>query len=417
MLPSFCLRVLRFLCVLGALAVLPVQAQSGEGEPGADGFDRLSPSSHISLITGLPGDQLHTEFGHSAIRVYDPVSGVDSLYNYGTFSFRDPYFVPKFIYGELNYFLSVSTYGGMQYVYRRLERPIVEQRLTLTLEQRNALYRFLQINRRSENRYYRYDFLYDNCSTRVRDAFREAIGDDVTFSDAKPDVDRTFRQMLDLYVHDRPMLDLGFDLGLGMPADADVSPQEAMFLPEFLMEGFDHATVEVGGETRPLVASTDTLLWREGYDARRTVFPWTVALAWALGGLALGWTGWQAKTRRRPGRWGDAALLSGAGVAGLLIVFLWFIALYDVTTNNWNLAWALPTHLVAAVALVRRSDASWVRTYLAGAAGLTALLAVTWPVLPQNLHPAVFPLVLVLAVRLGWQAAVRYPTFKAQLEL
>lgn len=355
------------------------------------------------MITILPGDFVHTEFGHSALRVRDPARGIDSLYNYGTFSFSDPYFIPKFAYGELRYFLSVAPTNGALYVYRRQQRPVIEQVLALSAAQRNALYRFLRENAKRANRYYRYDFLYDNCSTRVRDALTTALGDAVQYAD-RPDPQRSFRRMLDPYVADRPALDLGFDLGLGLPADEVVTPHESMFLPEYLLEGFAHATVTDASGTRSLVARTDTLLWVDGYDPTEAAFPWPVAAGWLAFGIVLGWTGWQWRTGRSLGRWADAVYLALLGLAGVVISFLWFVSLHDVTGPNLNLLWALPTHAVAAVAVAKRRATPRLRIYLIGSAGVAALLAAGWWAWPQAMHAAVLPLLLATALRLGARA-------------
>lgn len=364
----------------------------------------LSDSSRVSLLTILPGDAVYSEFGHSAFRITDPEQGIDRVYNYGTFDFRDPWFIPKFVYGRLDYMLSVTTYPRARQHYEVQRRPIIEQELRLTRTERSKLFRFLEINARPENRTYRYDFLFDNCSTRLRDALKTVMGDSLQFPPA-PDPQKSFRHLLDIYVADRPALDLGFDLGLGQRADRVASPWETMFLPNYLMAAFDHATVASNGTARALVTRTDTLYWIDGYDATERAFDWPTLLGWLLliGGLGL--TGWNAARTPSVGRRFDAALLLVAGLAGVLMVFLWFIAEHTVTNQNWNLLWAWPTHLWAAVVLWRSSvpkDA--LRYYLTGTAGLSAVVAAGWAIWPQDLHAAVLPLVMLLGLRAGWQA-------------
>ena len=43
-------------------------------------------------------------------------------------------------------------------------------------------------------------------------------------------------------------------LGLGLPADRIATPRETTFLPLYLMEAFDHATVLIDGTPQPLEA-------------------------------------------------------------------------------------------------------------------------------------------------------------------
>jgi len=369
----------------------------------AQSIPSLSDSARVSMLTILPGEAVYSEFGHSAFRVRDPERDIDRVYNYGTFAFGDPFFVPKFVYGQLDYYLSVVPYAPAYRHYRSLRRPIIEQHLQLTADQRTALFRFLEINARPENRTYRYDFLFDNCSTRIRDALEAAVGEAVQFTN-QPDPNKSFRHLLDPWVADRPSLSLGFDLALGTPTDRIATPREVMFLPVYLMEAFDQATIRADGATQPLVARTDTTLWFEDYDATEQAFPWPRWLSWIGFVVVLGVTARGALRGERPGRGLDTALLGFAGLAGSIMAFLWFISEHAVTNYNWNLLWAWPTHLVAAALVWRRADSPRLRAYFGGAAGLALLTALGWTLWPQDLHPAVLPLTLLLAVRFGWRA-------------
>lgn len=380
---------------------------------------RLSDQARASMLTILPGDQVYAEFGHSAIRIHDPQRRVDVLYNYGTFNFSDPMFVPKFTYGQLDYFLTTQQYAPMVRRYRQMERPVIEQHLNLTSKQVQQLFRFLQINARPENRMYRYDFLFDNCSTRVRDALERALGAAVAFSD-RPDPQTSFRYLLDPYVADRPLTDLGFDLGLGHPADQIASAREAMFLPEYLFWAFENASVRTPRGPEPLVARTDTLFWVDGYSPRETSFPWPLVLTWLVFGTGAVASAMQMRaamtsnTEARssdaesaptgvPRRW-DAILFGIAGLSGVIISFLWFISEHTVTDNNLNIVWALPTHLLLAVFLARGHAllrSVWIRRYLFGSAIATGVLALGWFFWPQGLHEAVLPIAALVSIRSG----------------
>jgi hypothetical protein len=171
MAPSVSIRSL--LCALGVALLLGGGAAPLSAQP-----PRLSAESEVSMVTILPGDPVYSMFGHSALR-HDPAQNIDRLYNYGTFDFSDPLFIPKFAYGHLRYFLSVVPYQRALRAYRQQRRPVLEQTLNLTRTQRTALFRVLQVNARPENRHYQYVFFFDNCSTRVRDALEQALGDAV----------------------------------------------------------------------------------------------------------------------------------------------------------------------------------------------------------------------------------------------
>lgn len=384
------------LLLLGLVVACLGHGASAQSKP-------LSAEAEVSMITILPGDPVYSMFGHSALRIHDPVRGIDQLYNYGTFDFSDPLFIPKFAYGHLRYFLSVASYPAALRAYEKQGRPVIEQSLNLTRSQRMALFRFLEINARPENRYYQYVFFYDNCSTRVRDALEKALGDAVRFTD-QPQPERSFRHLLDPYAANLPLVDLSFDLALGQPADQVPTAREAHFLPEYLFEAFSHATIQTPDTTRSLVARTDTVQWIEGYSATPSSFDWPVAAGWLFLVFTLGWTGWQATTGRHPGEYGDACLLLFVGIVGALVCFLWFLATYEVTEFNWNLAWAWPTHVIAASVLLWRPSSSGLRLYLGVTAIGAVLVAGTGPFFPQDLHAAVYPFVLGVGIRTGWRA-------------
>ncbi|CAM3365754.1 DUF4105 domain-containing protein [Rhodothermus bifroesti] len=361
---------------------------------------QLSDSARIALVTVLPGDALYAAFGHSALRVYDPVQNIDWLFNYGTFDFNDPWFLPRFVYGELNYFLSVSDYVRSVQFYREVEgRPIIAQWLHLTPAQRDTLFAFLLWNAQPENRTYRYDFLFDNCSTRIRDVLERTLGPALRFSHSAPQ--STFRELLDPYVADRPLLQLGFYLTLGARVDRPPTAREVMFLPLELMYAVDQATVRLDSGWAPLVAQTDTLFWPPGHQPLpRPTWPWPVALGWILFAASA-----LATVQAYRHRWAypsrlDALLFGVVGLVGLVLLLLWVATLHTVTAWNWNLLWAWPPHLWIGLRCRQQpSLTSWERHYVLLTAALTLPLALGWPFWPQDLHPALQPIALLLVLR------------------
>ncbi len=371
---------------------------------------QLSDEAQFSLITILPGKDVYSLWGHSALRVYDPVAGIDTAYNYGTFSFGDPLvFVAKFSYGQLDYILSRQSYPALADAsWHRQGRPVIEQVLRLDAAQRNTLFRFLENNALPENRTYRYNFLFDNCSTRIRDAFETHLGDAVTFA-PEPDPGLSFRHLIDPYATENPFLDFGMDLGLGLPADRIATARETMFLPMYLMEAFDHATVRIEGQPQPLVARTDTVYWSAERATLDPAWPWPSILLWAVFAMGLWIIVRDVRAARTQRRLFDGLLFGVAGVAGMLIVFLWFISLHTVTHVNLNLLWAWPTHLVAAWVLLRHSRPRWLRGYLWSTASVTLVLALSSFFLPQEIPAAALPLLLLLAARSAALAYVQQP--------
>ncbi len=370
------------------------------------GNQQLSEDARISLLTIFPGDELYTAFGHTAIRVYDPASGLDVVYNYGTFDFGEPGFYWKFIRGELRYFLSRAPFALVYDHYREVERrAMVEQILRMNREKKQQLFTFLEENYRPENRYYAYDFFFDNCATRVRDVFERVLADHLAYPEAVEPPAPTFRRLLDPYMADRPFLHTGMDLLLGQPADAPASLRDAFFLPLILMQGIGASRVYIGETWEPFVAATDTLFWIEGAGIPEPVPDWPTMLLWGIFVLSVSVTVRKAiEGKVRPfSPWGDGMLFTVAGLIGVVLMFLWLGTHHRVAAPNWNLLWAWPTHLLVGMLIFRKRPfrSGW-KSYIIAAslAGWGVILGWRW--IPQELPAALFPFVLLLIWRMAW---------------
>lgn len=354
--------------------------------------NRLSEEAQFSLLTASPGEELYSVFGHSALRVYDPLSGIDEVYNYGTFDFNTPFFYIKFTRGQLMYQLTVSTMDRFLFEYEYEQRAVYEQVLALYPSEKQRIYDFLQINRRPENREYLYDFFYDNCATRIRDLIDDLLVVDWG-EDPYPGPPRSFRDMLQPYLANMPWAAFGIDLALGLPADRIATPWHYMFLPDEMFVAFAQARHADG---RRLVASHHVVLegaTRTGFgDSRMAITP-TIAM-WALfilGSLSL--------LKRRFSVIFDKLFFSVVGTTGVVVFLLWFFSDHESTNQNMNLLWALPTHLYFIFRSSKATLAPAVKYYFLGTALLSALLVAFWWAIPQGFHAAFFPLVLLAGVK------------------
>ena len=127
-------------------------------------------------MTMGPGEQVWERFGHNAIWIHDAVAGTDIAYNYGLFDFHQQDFLPRFIRGQMWYWMAGFPAQPYVQTYVRANRSVWLQQLDLPPAARLELQRFLEWNARPENRFYHYDYYKDNCSTRVRDALDRVIG-------------------------------------------------------------------------------------------------------------------------------------------------------------------------------------------------------------------------------------------------
>ena len=400
-----------FRCFVSAIARVALAA-AGAPDTVAQDIPILSGSARVSLISILPGDDVYSTFGHSAIRIVDPALGIDSSYNFGTFDFGDsPFeiagFIARFTYGDLNYKLSVgNAQASVAWYWEELGRASIEQTLDLSADEKQSLFRRLEINARPENRYYQYDFFFDNCATRLLDVLETSVGPALSFEAEPPG--RSFRQLLDLYLPGVPWTDFGMDLGLGRPADRLATAREATFLPELLADYLASGRIDRDGIPHPLVIRTDTLTGGDGITWEPEADPpWPTIVMWIvfLAGALL--TVYDIRTRRGKRRVVDSVFFGLLGIGGLVVAFLWFISLHSVTDTNLNLAWALPTHLIVAIAIARDAGRRWIGAYLAVTATLAAVLLIGFPFWSQQLPVAVIPLLLLIVVRTGGMVRVR----------
>jgi hypothetical protein len=192
----------------------------------------------ISLLTCSPGAELYSVFGHNALRVVDSAAGTDIVYNYGTFDFDDPNFYTKFVRGKLMYFLSQQSFQNFKYEYEYFKRGIIEQVLSFDCTEKKAIQARLFDNMQENNRYYKYDFLKDNCTTRLRDIIFNSASLKKDSLRLSYSISSSYRNYLHAYL-DRakmPWTTLGIDLLLGFGADMKMSLYESMFLPDYLQK-------------------------------------------------------------------------------------------------------------------------------------------------------------------------------------
>ena len=160
----------------------------------------LSPSEsmQISLLTCSPGKVAYEKFGHTAIRIFDPAQVVDVVFNYGVFSFETNNFYYKFIKGETDYMLGAAQTADFLAAYALRNSSVTEQVLNLTQKEKEKLVEMLTVNYQPENRSYRYNFVYDNCSTRARDVIMNSIDGISVFSDKHVEL-KTYREYVEQY--------------------------------------------------------------------------------------------------------------------------------------------------------------------------------------------------------------------------
>ncbi len=359
------------------------------------GKGQEEPSAlRISLITCTPGAELYSVFGHNALRIVDSAAGTDIAYNFGTFNFDDPDFYTKFVRGKLQYYLSQENFNDFLYAYQYFKRGVSEQVLNLTEKEKKEIQRALFENLAEENRYYKYDFFYDNCSTRLRDIIFKTKSSQAFNPPQFVANGLTFRDHLHTYLDRAEMkwTRLGIDLILGLKADRKMSVSNAMFLPEFLAKGVN--ATEVNGQK--LVVEENTLIPdQQPLPARDSFYltPFFIFLMISI--LMMLPLGNKVPVYGKFQKVLQKVVFISAGLLGLLMLFLWIGTDHQTMTNNLNLFWAFPLHLV--LVFKEYNLPKWLKRYTIIYVAQVMVLLLIAAFVPGLIPFAIYPLIIAMA--------------------
>ena len=358
----------------------------------------LSPSAKISLLTASPGEELYSTFGHSGIRVKDPEHSLDIVFNYGTFNPFIKNFYVKFARRKVDYYLSVANFSDFIQTYIDENRSIIEHELNLDDLQKSELYKILLENYKPENRAYRYDFFFDNCATRIRDIVITAFGQDFRYNypEEWQRGELTFRNLIDLYLTNHHWSDFGIDLALGLPTDQVATPEDYMFLPDYLMEGFATATIRRGGKELNFTKEGQLIIPMQ--ESEPDVYMITpMKLSWFLFAISI-LLSYLTYTKGNRAVWFDKLYFSLIGLVGWVVFLLWFFTDHIATKDNINLLWAVPLYFPGVFFFNRFSHKAklWIVLFFGC---INVVILALWPIFPQHYHNAFIPLILIILIR------------------
>lgn len=375
----------------------------------------ISDSAVVSLITCSPGEEVYSKFGHTAIRVKDKTNNVDVVFNYGIFSFETEHFYYKFIKGETDYLLGIYETNYFLPEYAERNSMVWEQVLNLSSAEKKNLVATLLENYEPQNRVYRYNFVFDNCSTRPRDKITGSVNGYIRYHQTSEPA--TFRRWVGDYVGTDTWLKFGIDLLFGIDADAIASQKNSQFLPEVLMSDFQEAEiVSLDGKARKLVEKSATVLIdKKPVELHSSFFDFLLKpLAVSLFLLALGIliTLLDIKYRKH-NKIFDSIILFITGVAGIIAFYLMVFSSHPLVTANLNVLWINPLNLVAAFLI-------WVKPlrkimFVCGILnlGLLAATLITFSLSIQSFNLAAFPIIVLLMLRSAhWVDTIKKKIFR-----
>lgn len=307
-------------------------------------------SIRVSLLTCSPHDEIYSLYGHTAIRYEDKASKTDIVVNYGMFSFKKPFFVARFVLGLTDYEMGIQDFNDFCYEYQYFGSQVTQQEINLTPEEKGQLLKALQDNY-ANARVYRYNYFYNNCTTKARDIILKSINGKIEYKNAI-DKSVSFRDLIHGCNANYSWASFGNDLLLGFKADMQTTREEQQFLPDNLMRDFGQAKiVSADGSARPLVKNTEIIVKGNDYAiaGKTKVTPQFVFITLLL--LIAAIVVAEFKTKKRF-LWVDISLLLASGLAGL-ILFVMLFSEHPTTSTNLQIFILCPLNLYWATYIIK----------------------------------------------------------------
>ena len=372
-------------------------------------------SIRISLVTCSPGTEVYEVYGHTALRVEIPSQGVDAAFNYGLFSFEAPNFVWRFIKGETDYVVGTIGYPIFESEYTSRGSSVTLQTLNLSREEKERLVYLLRENLRPENREYRYNFLYNNCSNKAGGMVELALSAQILPLENRSE-GITYRDILHEYTQPYPWLQFGIDYLLGFEADLPTNPKQQMFAPEYLMHYTEHTQLADTVRTYPYVIDTEVRGKVADCSIQSPMLTPVQAMILLLLLVAVMCT-FEFLIERRQW-WFDVLLLLVQGVMGVIVAFLFFCSEHPAVGSNWHVIYLNPLPLLFIPFIIRdevkrkASKLYAVQLFMLFAASLAFYLS------GQYVQPAAWIFMVALAIRalhnvvIYPRLALRFTTYK-----
>ena len=357
-------------------------------------FSQNTNDTTVYLITCSPGTETYSVWGHSALRIVIPQAQTDDVYNWGVFDFATPNFAWKFAKGRLNYMLGVYPFDRFLQDYFFENRSVWSQEIHLQPVEKLRLMLLIQENLKPENRNYRYDFFYDDCSTRIRDLLEKIYGNKLIYPPDEDGKAPTFRKMIAEYHKNYPWLDMGINLLMGLPGERKTSPRERMFLPYDLQKNLTRAVINRDRKMMPLLGKTETVL---DFPAPETnnrlltspIFVFSVILIILIILSAL--------LRKSPVmNYIDIAIFLVFSVLAVLMIFFNFFTDHVQMRMNMNIIWFNLVIILCLFSLVSgKKGTTWFRIVFA----LSTLFLPVILIIPDAMSNSLMPVILILLLR------------------
>ena len=335
-------------------------------------LSQQSNDTIVYLLTCGPGTETYSIYGHSAIRIALSEQHSDIVYNWGVFDYSTPNFAWKFAKGRLDYMLDTQSLKSFLESYFFEKRYVYSQQMNIDAGEKRKLLELINENLKPENIKYRYDFFYDDCSTRIRDLFEKSIGEKLKYPPAETGKMPTFRDMVGKYQDPYPWYKFGVDLIMGSTSDKRAAFRDRMFLPIDMKDELSEALVYRGDRMIPLLRNPETLLDFEApkikpnfFTSPPFIFTLVIILILILAALTK-----SLKIIRII----DIVIYSVFSILSVLMIFFNFFTDHQQMKWNLNIIWLNPFIIVCLITLIlNKTGTVWFRIVFFISAGFLLL--------------------------------------------
>ena len=369
-------------------------------------YSQTGKEAQVYLLTCGPGTETYSIYGHSAIRIVIPDENTDIVYNWGVFDFSTPNFAWKFAKGRLDYMVIAESLETFLQMYLFEQRFVHSQKINLDTADTERLITLINENLKPENSKYRYDFFYDDCSTRIRDLLEKSVGDKLLYPPEESSEAPSFRDMTGKYQAPYPWLKFGIDLIMGSPGDKKTTFRDRMFLPIDLQNCLSEAVVKRDGKMIPLLQNPELIL---DYDLpsqqKRFLYSPENIFALILIVLVIIMPIIKSKLFIKTI---DIVIFFLFSVLAILMIFFNFFTDHQQMRLNLNIIWLNPFVLLCFASLILDMPGlKWFRIVFF----ISVAFLILYLILPQDFSIAVLPLALIIAVRSSARAGFAWNPF------
>ena len=251
-------------------------------------------------------------------------------------------------------------------------------------------------NSKPENKYYTYDYLRDNCSTRVADILIDDTNNKFRDDKLKSEAIITYRELIHEKISENSWAALGIDLCLGAIIDKKISVRETFFIPEKLMKYMDELMIDYSKPiTKNIIFSPDSpSKYNEEFPK-----PFLVNSIISLLIILLTYFNFKNNSWNRSI---DFIIYLFSGLIGVLIIYLWFFSNHFASAQNFNFLWAFPFNLAVLFALIRKTPPMWTINFVKLNIILLILLFIHWTTGVQKYNITLLPIFISLLVRYSY---------------